>query len=207
MAHDGFTNAQEALDFIFSGKAVVTLTSATTGTHFTFKLSEKDGEIFFVKHLFGPDNSWNGEWAFLGFIEADGEGVPTSTLIAGRKGKPDAPSFKALSWALAHLNRGNIPAELTIQHNDACGKCGRELTDPISVAAAREFSRAVNELSFDSDAFAKELRSDHRSIQQNVGRVVFELLSQWAQDYETGNYDLRNEDTVRAAYEIFDKTN
>jgi len=58
MAHAGFETATEALDFIFSGKAVVTLTSTS----------------------------------------------------------------------------GNIPAALTIQHNDACGRCGRELTDPISVA-------------------------------------------------------------------------
>ena len=134
MAHAGFETAQEALDFIFSGKAVVTLTSAKTGTHFTFKVSEKDGEIFFVKHLFGPDNSWNGDWAFLGFVKADGEGNPTSCLLAGRKGKPDADSFKALSWTLAQLNKGDIPADLTIQHNDACGKCGLPLTDPISVA-------------------------------------------------------------------------
>lgn len=132
MSHAGFETATEALDFIFSGKAVVTLTSAASGTHFTFKVSEKDGEIFFVKHLFGSDNSWNGDWAFLGFVKAQG-GVPTSCLIAGKKGKPDAPSFKALSWTLAQLNRGNIPAELTIQHNDSCGACGRELTDPDSV--------------------------------------------------------------------------
>ena len=132
MSHQGFETAQEALDFIFSGKAVVTLTS-TSGTHFTIKISEKDGNVFFVNHLFGPNNAWDGDWAFLGFIKAQ-DGAPTSCLLAGNKGKPDAPSFKALSWTLAHLNRGSIPAALTIQHNDACGRCGRELTDPISVA-------------------------------------------------------------------------
>jgi len=133
MSHAGFENAADALDFIFSGKAVVTLTSAATGTHFTFKVSEKDGEVFFVKHLFGPDNSWNGDWAFLGFIRAK-DGVPTSTLLAGKSGKPEAPSFEAFNWTLSNLNRGGIPDALTIQHNDSCGRCGRELTDPVSVA-------------------------------------------------------------------------
>jgi len=133
MSHQGFETAQEALDFIFAGKSRFTLTSAASGKHFTFKVNEKDGEIFFVKVLNGPDNSWNGDWLFLGFVKAD-EGTPTSCLIAGRKGHPDAESFKALSWALAHLNRGDIPAQLTVQHDDACGRCGRALTDPISVS-------------------------------------------------------------------------
>ena len=133
MSHTGFTTATEALDFIFSGKAKPTLTSAS-GNHFTFKIDAgKDDDIFFVKVLNGPDNSWNGDWQFIGFVKAVA-GIPTSCLLAGKKGHPNSTSFKALSWALAHLNRGDIPADLTIQHNDKCGACGRELTDPVSVA-------------------------------------------------------------------------
>ena len=130
MSHAGFETATEALDFIFSGKAVVTLTS-TSGTHFTFKLSQSDDErVFFVNHLFGSDNSWDGDWAFLGIVFDDNH----SRLVAGKKGKPNAASFKALAWTLQHLAAGGIPEALTIQHNDACGRCGRELTDPVSVA-------------------------------------------------------------------------
>jgi len=132
MSHAGFENAADAIGFIFSGKAVVTLTSATTGTHFTFKVSiSDDGNVFFVKHLFGPDNSWNGDWAFLGVVVFRGQ---HSVLRAGKKGKPDAPSFKALAWTLKHLDAGSIPDALTIQHNDQCGRCGRELTDPVSIS-------------------------------------------------------------------------
>ena len=98
--HTGFETAKEALDFIFSGKAVVTISSAKTGTHFTFKFREKNGEIFFINHLWGPDNSWNGNWDWTGFVKADGEGNPTSCLIAGKKGNPDQDSFRALSWTL-----------------------------------------------------------------------------------------------------------
>jgi len=131
MSHQGFETAAEALDFIFSGKAVVTLTSAATGTHFTFKLSQSDDErVFFVKHLFGSDNSWDGDWAFLGTVFNDSR----HALRAGKKGKPDATSFKALNWTLGLLASDLIPAELTIQHNDSCGRCGKDLTDPVSVA-------------------------------------------------------------------------
>ena len=134
MSHAGFETAAEALDFIFSGKALVTITSAKSGTHFTFKFKEKDGDIFFVNHLWGPNNAWDGDWDWTGFVKADGEGNPTSCLLAGKKGNPAQNSFKALSWTLAKLNQGVIPADLTIQHNDACGMCGKALTDPISVA-------------------------------------------------------------------------
>jgi hypothetical protein len=135
MAHAGFETPSEALDFIFSGKAVVTL-SSTSGTHFTFKVSAgKDGGIFFVNYLYGPNNAaWGGDWAYSGFVKSDDDGNPTTGLIAGRKGTPDAVSFKAFQWALAHLKHGHIPDTLTIQHNVTCGVCGRELTDPISVA-------------------------------------------------------------------------
>jgi hypothetical protein len=135
-SHAGFDTAAEALDFIFAGQALVTITSVGTGKHFTFKIGQKknnnDGSVspFFVKHLFGPDNSWDGDWSFLGFVpDRDRD-----RLIAGRRGLPQAPSFKALNWVLKRLAFGEIPPTLTIQHNAACGACGRPLTDPISVA-------------------------------------------------------------------------
>jgi hypothetical protein len=131
MSHQGFENAQEAIDFIFAGKARVTLTS-TSGVHFTFKIEQgKDEDApFFVRVLTGSDNSWSGNWDFLGTIFSDGR----SRLVGGRKGMPNAPSFKAFFWTLRHLAGGDIPEALTIQHNDSCGRCGKDLTDPISVA-------------------------------------------------------------------------
>lgn len=132
MAHQGFETATEALDFMFSGKAVVTLTSIS-GKHFTFKLStpKTRQDIFFVNYLYGPDNSWAGDWKYTGFV-APKRG--RYHLVSGHKGTSGTPSFTALQWALKHLSAGSIPESLTIQHNDSCGKCGKPLTDPISVA-------------------------------------------------------------------------
>ena len=135
MAHSGFKTADDALAFIFSGKAVVTLTSAKTGTHYTYKIKAPadNPKMFFAQHLFGPDNAWNGDWSYLGYIHPSTFYLRDRFLSAGKKGKPDAASFKALDWALKHLSAGSIPEGLTIQHSDACGKCGRPLTDPVSV--------------------------------------------------------------------------
>ena len=61
-----------------------------------------------------------------------------------------------------------------------------------AIQAARDFANVVNEMGFDAKAFAKEIRREHRTIQQGVGGVILELLSQWADDGSSGNYDLRN---------------
>tara|TARA_Y100000310_G_C20704273_1_gene833467 strand:+ start:34407 stop:34865 length:459 start_codon:yes stop_codon:yes gene_type:complete len=139
-SHQGFETAADALDFIKGGKATITISSAKTDTHFTFKINQKieDGDEaaenpkktpFFVSVLNGPDN-WEN-YQYIGYIKADGN----SCLLDGKKGHPDAPSFKAFSWVWAHLNRGNIPADLTIQHEGKCCVCGRKLTTPESVAS------------------------------------------------------------------------
>ncbi len=130
-----FTKAHDAKRFIFAGNARFTLTSTKTDTSFTFKMNapKDDDGIRFVKVLNGPDNSWDGDWMHLGFVKMKEDGTPATDLIAGKKGRPDAPSFKALSWTLAKLNRDNIPEALEIRHEGKCCKCGRALTVPESV--------------------------------------------------------------------------
>ena len=70
--------------------------------------------------------------------------------------------------------------------------------------AALNLSNAVNEMSFDAVSFAEAIRRDHRSLQQSTMRVFVELLKQWAEDANTGNFDLRNEDTVKLARDLLD---
>jgi len=135
MQHTGFTDAADALSFIMGGNATFTLTSAKTGTHFTFKATAPKNAPAdatsprFIKVLNGTDNSWNGDWMFIGTIQ------PKRGLSAGQKGRPDAMSFKALQWTLLKLATGAMPTDLTIQHSCKCGRCGRELTHPESVAS------------------------------------------------------------------------
>jgi hypothetical protein len=139
-SHAGFESADTALDFIFGGNATFTLSSEKTGTHFTYKVRHKpnpantgDSTPFFVSVLSGPDN-WDN-YQYIGFVPGTFSGFPTAGLVAGKKGRVDAPSFKALSWALDHLNRGTIPANLNIQHEGKCCRCARKLTRPESIEA------------------------------------------------------------------------
>jgi len=75
---------------------------------------------------------------------------------------------------------------------------GQEIAKKI----AGELTDAANRMDFDPKAFADAVRREHRSIQQSVFTAVVALLDGWAQDADNHNFDLRNEDTVRAAQRL-----
>jgi len=128
--HKGFETAGEALNFIFGGNATFTITSAVSDKHFTYKVKlSDDAKLQFVSVLNGPDN-WEN-YLYIGFVPASS--YADVKLVAGKKGRPDAPSFKALTWVLSHLSADSIPADLSIQHEGKCCMCNRKLTDPISI--------------------------------------------------------------------------
>lgn len=131
-----FTNADDLLRFLRGGNAKLTLRSKKTGTHFTFRVAQPwDHDAnkrdttgpFFVSVLSGPNNE--NDFQFIGFIPLDG-----GSLIAGRKGKPNAPSFKAFDWMLRHAINGHLSPDLEAQHEGSCCRCGRTLTHPTSIA-------------------------------------------------------------------------
>jgi hypothetical protein len=139
MAHSGFKTSPDAINFIFAGNATFTISSEKTGAHFTYKVTQKtgkDGDVtpFFVSVLNGPDNFTN--YLYIGFVPAWNSGQFPETsirLVAGHKGHPEAPSFKAFAWVVNQIFNGPIPSDLKIQHEDKCCVCSRPLTHPESV--------------------------------------------------------------------------
>lgn len=131
-------DADDALNFIMGGHAVFNLTSRKTGKRYTYKVDRKteegartrfvDGAPAFVKVMTdGADG-----YTYAGFIPA----LDPAKVVAGKKGPPAfANARAALSWALQHLIAGNMPEALVIQHSGCCARCGRELTDPASIAS------------------------------------------------------------------------
>lgn len=118
------TNAEIARTFILAGNAVFTLRSGRTGQHYTYEVDAADnGEMHFVKVRGGEDQVGH----YIGFVGKGGR------MVAGKKGKGDAPSFKALDWTLAKLAAGAMPDVLEVWHEGRCGRCGRALTDPESI--------------------------------------------------------------------------
>ncbi len=93
-----FETAQDIVTFLSGGNAKFTIQSKKTGTHFTFKVSQgwerqsnkRDTTTpFFVSVLSGPDNE--ADFMFIGFIPLNNMDLRRPKLVAGRKGRPDAP--------------------------------------------------------------------------------------------------------------------
>ena len=123
------SSANDALRFIFGGNATFTIRSAKTGTRFTYKLRQPEaGKPFFASVLAGQNNET--DYDYIGFVPA----ATRDALVAGAKGKPNAPSFKALAWTVSQLaTKARIPENLELFHEGRCCACGRKLTTPESI--------------------------------------------------------------------------
>ena len=125
-----FNSAHDAQAYIRGGKGEITLTSAKTGAHYTYRFRQPRADApIFVSLLSGPDNE--SSYTYLASI-FDGTHL---RLTRASRALADTPSWRALSWTWERLARGVIPSTLTIQHEGACGRCGRKLTHPESIAA------------------------------------------------------------------------
>jgi len=136
-----FDNAIAARQFMRAGNATVTLVSKASGTRFTFRISEArdkttgkrtgDGTLF-VGLLAGADN--NNDYRYMGRIARDvywhGRRVPKPTDVSS-----EAKSAKAFSWTWRKLMQGELPDVLEVWHEGKCGRCGRKLTVPSSIAS------------------------------------------------------------------------
>ncbi len=133
-----FTELSAAQQFLFAGRAIITVVSKLTGTRFTFRFSKPKQDAgdprvppTFVSVLTGSDN--NTCYSFIGSIFAN----DPATIRPSRKSAvgADAPSAKAASWFLRMLARGDVLEYCEVWHEGRCGRCGRRLTVPSSIAS------------------------------------------------------------------------
>lgn len=135
------TDGSRARTFALAGNARLTLVSQKTGARYTYRVRAKDvpqtegaaapdatKTLFFVHLLSGQDN--NSDYTFLGTIFNGTE------YRHGRKStvSPESPSAKGFAWAWSYLTRGELPPGCEVWHEGRCGRCGRALTVPESIA-------------------------------------------------------------------------
>ena len=127
-------------EYVFAGNARFTLRSMKTGTRFTYRVRVKKQDVvdgvkdptFFVSLLRGPDNS--EDYAYMGVLRRPDSFhlTPMSKVTRG------ADSVKSLLWFLDKLvrERAVLGAKDGVEfwHDGRCGRCGRDLTVPESVA-------------------------------------------------------------------------
>jgi hypothetical protein len=133
--------AASALQYILAGNAYFTLRSAVSGIRYTFRVSKpkefstlafnkKTGtksDVRFVSLLAGPEN--NDDYVYLGIIEKGAFRLTKASSML-----PDSVPVKAITWTIRQLSKGTLPPALEIWHSGRCGRCGRMLTVPESIA-------------------------------------------------------------------------
>lgn len=125
------SSVSEAYEFMTAGKAIVTLRSKKSGARFTFKIKNSDNKSCrFVSVLTGQDNS--NSYEYLGHIL-----VRSNVFFPGKNSRinRDAPSMKAFEWAWRFISSNQMPKDVEIWHEGCCGRCGRRLTVPESIAS------------------------------------------------------------------------
>jgi hypothetical protein len=120
----GQISHEKATDFILGGKAFVTFQNPQSGNRFTYKVvKHKVDDIYFVHVLTNPD-----VYMFLGTIINYGFRHSKKSKI-----DRDAKSVIVFDYVFHHLGMGTLNSSIEIFHDGKCGRCGRQLTDPISV--------------------------------------------------------------------------
>lgn len=130
--------------FIEGGKASFTVVSKKTGERLTF-LARRPKEDplrpglrpIWLSVLTGPDNTT--DYGFLGTLWVKSSGATTYRPGAMTSIGPDAPSQRAAQWLADGLGAPNGGAVLfrhaEFWHEGRCGRCGRKLTVPESIAS------------------------------------------------------------------------
>lgn len=127
----------EAREFMLGGNAIFTLRSLRTGERFTYRVRSKKEDkdspdpTYFVCWLRGPDNS--ADYGYVGVLRRD---LGLRLTGASRVGR-SAPCVLGLVWFLDAMKHGRavLGNRVEFWHEGRCGRCGRRLTVPESVAA------------------------------------------------------------------------
>ena len=123
--------------FLLAGRAVFTV-SNPKGDHFTFKVRKVESEwpkfsgkmstTFFVNaKVAGTAHPYG----YIGILD-----ITKGTIKCTAKSEflPGSKEYDIAAWACqAAINAKMIPDGYHIEHAGRCGKCGRQLTDPVSI--------------------------------------------------------------------------
>ena len=121
--------------YITAGYACFTVRNANTGNRFTYRVKmprnvnkySPNVPIRFVSVLMSHDNS--SSYRYIGFTR-NGEFVHGGQRAFANR---DAQSVKAFGWVWNHINA--LPDCIEVWHEGHCGRCGRKLTVPESIAS------------------------------------------------------------------------
>lgn len=76
-------------------------------------------------------------------------------------------------------------------------------------AAFRDLVKELNSFGSDRDIknMVRQFRTEHRTLQQSVGRLIYAIIRAGAMDYQDDRYDLRNEAFLKFCHEAEELVN
>lgn len=112
--------------YCLAGNAIVTIRSISTGCRYTYKITSSEGisSVYFVKLLTGPENTSN--YQYIGTVFNDGFRITSKSAFL-----MTAPGVRAFKW----FSENWEDERAEVWHEGVCGRCGRRLTVPESIAS------------------------------------------------------------------------
>lgn len=135
--------SKDILRYMLAGKATFTVVSVETGKRFTFKVKKTPGKkivqyrksdiqkppFYFVGAMTGPDNELS--YSYMGVINDKGA-FHTTAKSKLREGSQQFKVFEFLyKWLLV---KPELTPKIEFWHSGRCGRCGKMLTVPSSIA-------------------------------------------------------------------------
>jgi hypothetical protein len=133
MSHRNKLTLANAKNFIFGGKATITLKNNATEERRTYKITqpkkEKDNDkaVYWVSVMTGSDNEKS--YSFIGSVF----GKDTYRHSAKSKLNPQNTSVRGFEYLLNAIKTDKIAPTMEIWHEGVCCRCGRKLTVPESI--------------------------------------------------------------------------
>lgn len=115
--------------FFTAGRAVFTVDNGK-GTHYTYRIGHsREDQPLFVGLLTGPNNE--SDYTYMGILDPENM---TVRLTAKSRYTAETQPFKVVNWALRQVSQNKeLPSGYSVKHEGKCCRCGRTLTDPISI--------------------------------------------------------------------------
>lgn len=172
-----------------AGRLTVTFTSATTGEHITIKAKSRK----VVDGNWVASNLEDAKVIFFSVPNAGGgwdDKVGKFTYGKGFVAEPGAdPARVFCAKQLVVFAEGReLPSGLRAQEEDRCGKCGRALTDPISIA------RGIGPECYGSDTGSKH--------QTKISAVEEDAIDAASESFDHPSYGSPEWERDQHAYEV-----
>jgi hypothetical protein len=172
MIEGQLTTIEAVRAFALAGNATLTIVSKRTRQRFTFKVKvpenvDRERPVWHVSVLTGADNAT--DFRYLGTIFGTRGGSESPVYRPGRRSSIGVSALSAVAWRWFFTQAfckttSPLLDQTEVWHEGRCGRCGRKLTVPESVASGFG-PECSNVMGASRPTFAKQELSAERQLE------------------------------------------